>query len=280
MEKLSTILSRKKEEYTGLLNVIIILLILGGIFFVTAGGFSHNSKWHIDHIKISGTGTVQEDVLRSFVLEKLEKNYFFVYSRANSYLFPKREIEQMFRDMYPRFETVIAKRVDNNSIEVVITERKPYMLWCGETPAEKDCWFVDANGFVFDRAPNFSPGVYVEVYGRLIEKNKGEPLRASLMYDKFLVLNNFSKLLEKNVARVSSVSMTTEGSEVTLYTSSEFPFLANVVIRYRDDSSPDVLLKNLLAAIPVQFPGNVALKKQLLYIDMRFGNKVIFGFEK
>jgi hypothetical protein len=52
-----------------------------------------------------------------------------------------------------------------------------------------------------------------------------------------------------------------------------------VTIRFKDETSPEALIKKIKTAIPAQFPDNMALKKKLLYIDMRFGNKVIFGFE-
>lgn len=272
--------ARLREQSGAWFSRVFILLVLLFIFFIAGGGVSHNNKWQIDHIDVKGASAVSEDEVRALVMEKILGNYFLVYARNNSHLFPVGEIGQALLSTFPRIAEVSTERTDEHSITVNISERKPYALWCGKEPSSNDCWFIDEAGYIFDKAPVFSKGVYMEVYGKIIEKTPDDILRSSLPYDRFVTVNKFAKLLSENVAKIYRILLKSEGeSEFKILASSKYPFLADTTIRFKDESIPQTLLKNLLSAIPVQFPNNVSPKKKLQYIDMRFGNKVIFGFE-
>ncbi|MFZ2303658.1 MAG: FtsQ-type POTRA domain-containing protein [Minisyncoccia bacterium] len=298
MKRFSTIIDDVREQFGVWFGRALIVLVLLFIFFIAGGGVSHKSKWRILHVNVIGASAVPADEVRALVMDKILGNYFLVYARNNSYLFPIGEINQALLSTFPRIASVSVERVDEHTITINISERKPYALWCG-LPATayrsneadtrwqaggkqivKDCWFIDETGFIFDKAPEFSKGVYMEIYGKLVEKIPGEPLRASVPFDRFVTANAFAKLLNDKVGKPYLISLKPEGElEVTIFTSSKYPFLADTTIRIKDESTPETLLKNLLSAIPVQFPNNVIPIKKLQYIDMRFGNKVIFGFE-
>lgn len=285
MERLSSAISKFREHSGAWFRVMFIVSVLFALFFVAGGGVSHNKKWHIDRIDISGIDTTTIDTMRSLVRQKLEGSYFFVYSHANSYLFPKGDIEEMLLETFPRMEEVFVSRSDDHTISIVVGERERYALWCGEKfrpelSASPVCWFIDGNGFVFDHAPIFSRGVYIETYGELIEINKDEPLRGSLPYRRFVTANNFAKLLHEKIGKPFLMEIKPGGElEVYIQTSGKYPFLADVTVRFKDESNPEILISNLSKAIPVQFPDGATPQKKLHYIDMRFGNKVIFGFE-
>lgn len=280
MKRLSTIIDDVREQFGVWFSRFLIVLVLAFLFFIAGGGVSHKNKWEIIHVNVVGASAVSSDEIRAIALDKILGNYFLVYARNNSHLFPVGEINQALLSTFPRIASVSAGRTDEHTITIDISERKPYALWCGEKQISKNCWFIDETGFVFDKAPVFSKGVYMEVYGKLIEKNVGESLRGSVPFDRFAVANTFAKLLGEKVGKPYVISLMPEGElEVTLLTSPKYPFLTETIFRFKDESSPETLMKNLLSAIPVQFPNNVTPKKKLLYIDMRFGNKVIFGFE-
>ncbi|KKT59656.1 MAG: hypothetical protein UW54_C0022G0013 [Parcubacteria group bacterium GW2011_GWC1_44_26] len=258
MTRLTNIFLRLREQSQIWFSRFIILVLLGLIFFVAGGGVSHNKKWQIIQINVEGANAVSTDEVRAIALDKIIGNYFLVYARNNSHLFPVGEINQTLLHTFPRIASVSAVRDD-----------------------EHTCWFIDEGGFVFDKAPEFSKGVYIEVYGKLVEKKAGEPLRASLPYDRFAIANGFTKLLRENIGKPFRIYIKSEDEiEVTIHTSAKHPFLADVVMRFKDTSDPANLVNNLEKAILTQFPNNIAPKKKLQYIDMRFGNKVIFGFEQ
>lgn len=281
MNNMTNFFARFREQSGIWFSRALIILVLLFLFFVAGGGVSHKSKWQILEANVVGGSAVSAEEVRELAMNKILGNYFLVYARNNSHLFPVGEINQALLSAFPRISEVSVERTDEHSITINISERKPYALWCGEKQIPKDCWFIDEVGFIFDKAPVFSKGVYMEVYGKIIERKTGEVLRGSVPYDRFATANTFAELLSEEVGKPYLISLKPEGEvEVTLLTSVKYPFLAETSLRFKDESTPAVLLKNLLRALPVQFPNNVGLKKKLLYIDMRFGNKVIFGFEQ
>ncbi len=296
MTRLANIFASLREIKNVWFSRILIILLLSFLFFVTGGGISHNAKWRVTEIQISGAQVVSRDEVRSFVEEKLAGNYYFVYSRGNSYLFSRHDIEAGLIEKFVRLASATVNIVDSNTIEVVLTERKPLALWCGEVYSREtydlnDCWFIDKTGFIFDRAPIFSEGVYPEVYGELENINDGNLLGARLSPVRFNFVQTVEKeLTEKLGDPLRTIIKSEEEYIVTIHTSKNYPQLAGVELRFKDGTDADTLIKTLMSALPVQFPeGAVASKgltrhdsaesKKLLYIDLRFGNKVFFGFE-
>jgi len=286
MERFHTVANKIREQFGVWFSKTLILVVLSFLFFVAGGGLSQNAKWRIENIEVSEINVVSEDMVRSITRQKLTGNYFFVYSRGNSYLFPRTEIELALLEAFPRLESVHIKRINNNTIGIIAAERKPYALWCGtkfniDTDQLENCWFIDKAGFVFDLAPIFPRGIYIEFYSELVKKNSSEQLRSTLPADRFAFVDNFSGIVRDNMGKPFRISIIENGEfEIAIHTSASHPFLDGVTIRFKEASQPDYLLKNLLSAIHAKFPENMALKKKLLYIDLRFGNKVIFGFEE
>ena len=285
MERFTTIVERTRAQFGEWSLYVIAIIILLFIFFIAGGGISQNHRWEIETVRVNGANTVSEDAIREKVVEKLQGNYFFVYARKNSNLYPRKEIQEVLLDTFPRLASVETFRIDAHTITVNVSERKPHDIWCGnEFKNDKaildNCWFLDTTGFVFDRAPTFSSGVYQEVYGKLAQKDEQTPLRGMLPTDLFSYTDTLSQMLRSEVGEPLRVEIKEdEQFEITMRSSTAYPFLSGVTIRCKDENDLVTLVKNLRAAIAAQFPENVALRKKLLYIDMRFGNKIFFGFE-
>lgn len=256
------------------------------LFFVALGGVSQNNTWKIAEIKIAGTQVVDEDDLLALVKDKLEGNYFFVYARANSLIFPRREIEAELLKSFPRLKSVTARSSDAHAVTVEVAERKTSLLWCGEefnieAPALAECWLADEGGFIFDRAPVFSEGVYREIYSTLFYTNEGVPLRARVPPLRYAFARGVKQGIERELGDTSRIFIRPEGEYgIVIRASVLYPILAEAEIRFKDGQPAERLLHNLLAALPVQFPADSIPQKKLQYIDLRFGNKVFFGFEE
>lgn len=296
MEKLIRVIVKFSEKFTEQISRAVAVLVLLLIFFVAGGGVSQNDRWRIDTIEISGANTISNDSIRRLIKEELMGNYFFTYARENSYLYPRKTIQQKLLTEFPRISRVQVARINAHTISVNIIERKPYALWCGEAFISREhissCWFVDDSGFVFDSAPMFSSGVYMEVYGDIDEINEGEALRGQLPLSRFDPLNILSQYARTKIGEPSRIVLKSEGeSEIVIRSSAIYPFMTDVAIRLKDGYDPSVVMKNLQSAIQVQFPSStnliagksrssLSIEKKLLYIDMRFGNKIFFGFEE
>jgi len=285
MAKLASIIAGLREHGSAWFMRGIAVLILAFLFFVAIGGISQNDKWKITRVEVIGTQTVDSDTVEALVREKLKGNYYIAYARENSQIFPRHEIEEGLLNVFPRLASAHVERIDAHTISVKVSERKPYVLWCGEVFSSNirelaNCFFVDNTGFVFDRAPLFSEGVYLEVYGGLEGMQNESALRAHISPAQFALLYATTKALIQDIGEPVRIVLKPEGEiNITIEKSAPFPMLAGVELRLKDSTSAETITKNLLAALPVQFPADTIQKKKLLYIDMRFGNKIFFGFE-
>lgn len=269
-----------------ILYKILATVILVVLFAVALGGVSQHSKWQIDTIKVSGVQVVSEDAVRALAQTILEGNYYFLYARDNSFIFPRRGIEAQILETFPRIKSVSIRREGAHTIVIDVAERKPYMLWCGESfegemPALTECWFIDDQGFVFSHAPIFSEGVYREVYAPLIYRNEGTPLHAVVPPERFLFAYSLVDGIERGVGDIARIFIKPEGQYgVVVRSSTLYPELVDSELYFKDGQGAERLMYNILSALPVQFPPDTISEKKLLYIDLRFGNKVFFGFEE
>lgn len=285
MAKLASIIAGLREHGSHWFTRGIAVLVLAFLFFIAGGGVSQNDKWKIERIEISGVQTIDRDAIEKFTREKLKGNYYLAYARENSKIFPKREIEEGLLNVFPRLASAHTERIDPHTIAIKVSERKPYALWCGEgySPEMHElnaCYFIDNTGFVFDRAPIFSDGVYLEVYGALEGAGADSMLRAKVPAMQFALIHALAGALVREIGEPLRVALNPEGEVVvTMKKSASYPMLAGAEIRFKESTTAASLMKNLTAALPVQFPAGVTPKKKLLYIDMRFGNKIFFGSE-
>ncbi len=312
MSRFANIFARVNEQFSVWFMRTVVFSILILLFFVAGGGISQNDRWRISEITITGANVVASDDIRARVGEKLFGNYYFVYSRGNSYLFPRREMEATLIQAFARLSTATVHRVSDKTIAIEITERKPFALWCGEEYNKEmyelnDCWFIDDTGFVFDRAPTFSEGVYLEVYGGIDGLKNGDALRTAIIHERFVFAHTFQSVISKDIGTPLRIIMKPDGEYgVTIQTSQEYPVLTGVELQFKDKQNPDILVQKLIAALPVQFPEDALRpadlrdmipqeqsrlndlsdtipqnrKRKLQYIDLRFNKRVIFGFEK
>lgn len=280
---------RARENYHRWSRWGIAIIFLFALFFIAGGGVSQHERWKIEHVDIKGNKVVAQSQILESTKGLLEGNYFFVYSKMNSFLFPKNKIQAFLMDTYPELETVSADRVDSHTISINVTERKQYALWCGEaylfeSPYQRgelnDCYFMDRNGFLFSQAPAFSSGVYFEIYAPLEYKNEATPLGSHVKYDEFNSAKNIYEVFKKDLAEPLRVAIKPEGEvSVILNANDAYPMLSGVEIRTDMKTNATTTVANLQRALPVQFPNGVTSTKKLYYVDMRFGNKIFFGFD-
>lgn len=285
MAKFAAIISGLREHGSHWFWRTVAVLVLAVLFFVAGGGVSQSDRWKVERVDISGAQAVESSAIEAFAREELKGNYYFVYARENSYLFPGREIEQGLLEMFPRLASARAEPIAPHAIAIKVSERKPYALWCGTAHLEtwfpsEPCWFIDDTGFVFDRAPIFSDGVYVAYYSTLEGARDGDVLRAHIPASRFALMHDLMRALAREGNETLRIEAKPEGEmTLTMKKSTSYPVLAGVELRFKDAMNAEAITKNLLAALPVQFPDGTTPKKKLLYIDMRFGNKIFFGFE-
>ena len=170
-------------------------------------------------------------------------------------------------------------------LEVSLTERMALYTWCGDTinlviglpsgdstAREEKCYFVDEAGYIFDEAPYFSGDVYFKFYGLA-------NLGTYFSKENFKQLIYFKDtLLGIGLKPVSLYVLDNGDIKVFLSNLNKAPI--GPYIALKASSNFQKVAENLQTALTTE-PLQSDLKNQyssLLYIDLRFGNKVVYKF--
>ncbi len=261
----------KRKRHRTLKNKITVLFLL---FLTILVGFVFLARWqkvNIINIQISGNKIIDTKMIEQIAKDKLTGYYLWVIPKTNFLLYPKKEIEKELTDKFKRLKDITLNIKDLKTLEINLSEREALYTWCGAMPPEstgddkQKCFFVDKDGFIFDEAPYFSGEVYFKFYGD-IEKN-------------FTKLISFKETLEKMDLKPVALQVL-ENDDIKISLSMGGKRISYPEIIFKTDSNFQKLTENLQAALNTEpLQSNFKNKySSLLYIDLRFGNKVYYKF--
>jgi hypothetical protein len=195
---------------------------------------------------------------------------------------------------------------------VSLAERKAMYTWCGISPdvvvqgipgsttsGSDDCYFIDQDGYIFDKAPYFSGEVYFKFYGtpdapdvpRLDSSRRGtsgglstadsdfDPSGSFFSQQHFQQLISLRDILVGLGLKPVSLYVTNDG-DIQIFLSSGSASSSGPEILLKLDADYENVAENLEAALTTA-PLQSEFKNKyssLLYIDLRFGNKVYYKF--
>lgn len=261
----------KRRYQTGKLakrrrRLLIIKIVIFTLFLVTLVGgtafWSHSDKLTISKIEVEGTKFVSEEEIVSIAENLMTGKYLFGYAKDNALLAPRGKIKRDILDTYLSLEDVAIKMRSLDKISIVVSEYEPVAKWCD---LDGDCYFVNNKGEIFLEEP------VVNSY-RLISLNnvvEGDPLGQLYISEKFVTdILKFNEYLSDIEVNITSVS--TEDEETFKL---DTPYGLYFLIDKSDDV--DIIFENLLTALDQEAIHKAQLKN-IEYIDLRFGNKVIY----
>ena len=265
-----------------LLSIFVISLI-GGLAY-----FSAHPRVTIQTIEVIGTEIINAPEVEKEVRDMLTGRYFYLFSRANTFLYPRESMYVHLLDAFPRIESLAVDRTGMNTVRITIVERIGSHLYCGITPQneiDEVCYFINDDGYIFDHAPYFSGDLYFKFYGPLtddgVTPSDGSPLgRHMLLVDRFHELVRFMNGLESIGFNPVGLSMGTDGNNtITLFSDTG---VGHPVVMFRNDNDLEEILENLSASMKKpEFRGEIQSKySTLLYVDLRFTNKVLYKFRE
>src|SRR3989344_7291272 len=148
----------------------ILALVLAFSFFVLLGFVSRNEQFQVTKVSVSGNALVAQNEILTLAHSALSGAYWGVFPKRNYLLLPKREIISMLETEIPAIDSAEITRTSFSSINISVRERTPFVLWCSENAEIKDaetpCYFVDREGLIFLKAPDFSSEVYLRFAGQ------------------------------------------------------------------------------------------------------------------
>src|SRR3989338_6274243 len=274
---------RRKMFLLRLLFLPVLLVVLVGL----SAFLAHRQEVLIQDIVIEGASAMTEADIRSAVEGPLSGTYLRLFPRANIFIYPKKVIEGSLLDEFPLLESAEVHFKNFHAISVVVAERQPSYLWCGEVllwddVEAKECFLANADGVIFTNAPSFSGGVYLEFYGPVVgvSVREGNIHAAPLGFyflpvDDFHFLTAFNDNLKGLGATPRKVSVMGDG---------DYSFiLANcVAVLINQKQGLDALLGNLEVALETDQLAKedlVGESSRLEYAYIRFKNKVLYKFK-
>ncbi|MFA6325132.1 MAG: hypothetical protein WCX46_02805 [Candidatus Paceibacterota bacterium] len=278
----------KKRKRKVLKNKIIFSLICFVIIFIGLIFLSRWDKINIENIEISGNEVIETEAIELIVKKNITGYYLWLFPKTNFLLYPQNKIEKELSEIFKRFDTIKVNDKSIKTLEISVSEREGKYLWCGDkvpyltsdTNSFK-CYFMDKDGYIFDEAPYFSGDVYFKFYGGDNNLNIENPSGSYFLKDYFKDIIVFKDNLEKlNFKPKSFFKSLDEGSEdegfISLFSDPAY----GAHISFKLDSNYEKITENFQAAISTE-PLQSELKNKfssLLYIDLRFGNKVYYKF--
>jgi len=239
----------------------------------------------IDKIVVTGTHIIYQDDIQKEVQANISGKYLYIFYKANSFIYPEGKIYNNLISKFPRIEKLSISREGQKTLHIDITERTGEYLYCGASiPLEKaqvgeNCYFLNNDGFVFDKAPYFSGNIYFKYYMAL-DSDITDPLAKQMMS-----VDNFHKLARfiDGITYLGFKPIYIVGEKddtYSLYLEYEINgTMPKIIFNKNDDFG--VLLDNLTLAIgKKEFADEIHSKyNTLLYIDLKFKNKVLYKFQ-
>jgi hypothetical protein len=264
------------------LSIFFSLLFIS--FILALAFFSGNKNIVINKILITGTHVINQEKIEAEILKDISGKYLYLFSRNNSFIYPYKKIYNNLILNFPRIESLSIYREGVSTLHVDISERIGSYLYCGaKIPENKEeigenCYFINNDGFIFDSAPYFSGNVYFKYYINLGDNIN--PLGKQMIeVDKFHKLTEFIEGIVSLGLKPVYITIDQDNTN-HLYLNHGIDDTVPEII-FKNDDNFEVLEENLSLAIKKkEFAEEINSKyNTLLYIDLRFENKVLYKFQ-
>ncbi len=274
----------KRRQRAARLRILLLFTLLFVCIIIGLSVLSGYRKIRIDTVVVTGTRIINADDVKEKVEADLAGNYLHLFSRSNSLIYPRRHIYADILKTFTRTETLNISLENVRTLHIDISERAGSYLWCGATLPEvksdvgENCYFVNNDGYIFDKAPYFSGNVYFKFYIPL--DTAGTPLgKQMLTPDEFHSLMRFSDIISSAGLKPIYSIFNSDGTR-ELYLEHAEPDSAPKIV-WKADSDLEKIGGDLVIAMSKpEFKEEILSKyAKLLYIDLRFNNKVLYKFQ-
>ncbi len=267
-------------------NLGVLILFLTS-FIVFALGLSlllRIKGLQLNEVKITGNKIINKEEIEELVNGELDGNYLFLFPKRNSLIYPRVQIYNKLILSFPRIENLFIYTEKLKTLKLEIEERAGHCLYCGaEVPETKEevgenCYFVDQEGYIFDKAPYFSGDIYFKYYKKLENEDLDPSGLTLLPKEEFKKLNNFVKRIRE--LKFNPVYLSIDSNNTGHLYLEEGKNHTSPKIIFKCEEDLDKILENFdLAMKKIEFKEDITKKyDSLLYIDTRFKDKVLYKF--
>lgn len=269
---------RRRRTRIFILFSILLIIMVGASAY-----FSGNPKVTINNIKVSGTRIINVSDVEWSVKDMISGKYLYLFSRANVLIYPKGQIYKKLLVDFPRIDEISISQEGWNTLSIDIVERSGSYLYCGAKIPEaqvdigENCYFVNNDGYIFDKAPYFSGNVYFKYYLSLVGDGDNPLGQQMLSPEKFHSVARFIDGVAELGFKPTHLVMSSD--ENILYLD-HGDLDTSPQILFNDENNLEDILNNLsLSMAKPEFATDINSKyTTLLYIDLRFDSKVLYKF--
>ena len=275
----------KRNRKVGRIRLVVLLIILLLSIIGALSYFSSHRSVIINKIVITGNSIIDSKELEQNVDEKISGRYIGLFARANFLIYPKHKIYNDLISNFPRIESLSVGLEGLHTIHLNIKERAGSFLYCGlvlpliKEDVGENCYFVNNDGYIFDKAPYFSGDIYFKYYAD-IKMTKGGVLgsqvyEAARFHELARFIDGVASLGFKPIYLVNE-----SDDSYSLYLKAKGDGLNPKVI-FKEDNDLNTILDNFKTAMgEKEFANEINSKYDTLsYIDLRFKNKVLYKFQ-
>ncbi len=281
------------RSYKIVILIMLVLLFVGAMAY----GLYYLAKlpyWQITHISVSGTRSLQESKVRSAVEEYMNGSFLYIIPKTNYFFVRASSVGGVLLSKFPRILTVSVQKKFPSSLDISLTERDIWALYCNDSLYAKEksagirpavasstllvvpelkqkpvhsCFYIDETGDVVDSALEYQGSLLTIFFERRSENPKlGERVLSDA---DILFFRSSREEYKKNIgAEIVSFEKTDALlDDYILFTQEGWYVL---VPRSADISLSVKGIKTLLDAVIKGDRGRLA------YIDARFGNKMFY----
>ncbi len=221
------------------------------------------SKFRVQKILIEGNIVLKEEEIKLTVLNSINGKYFYIFPKDNILIIPKKKIEENLLSGFSRLKRVSLSIDMPDILFLKIKERKPSSLFC----QEENCAFLDENGFIFEKSPFFSKGVFIkfEDAENSVLVSDRKQLLPEIQYKNLI---EFAELASKENIKIYKIVLDKNGL-YKLYTSEIWYIILN------SENESETAFENLKTVLEEQIKDK---RDKLEYIDLRLENKIFYKF--
>lgn len=274
----------KKRKRKVLLNKLIFFSISFFIILIILSFVSRLARLNINEIEVTGNKIIETEQIKTEVSDVISKKYLWFFPKTNVFFYPKENLNNVLSEKFKRLKDINFSIENNRTLAISLDERKAMYTWCGVAIVETNdikekCYFLDKEGYIFDEAPYFSGNVYFRFYGNL-NGNIDEPLGLYFSKENFSKFVSFKETLESMNLKPVALSTANDGlAKIYLSRGSSLSNSPEIIFKINTDLGKTIEnLQTVFSTEPLQtdFKNKYS---SLLYIDLRFGNKVYYKFK-
>ncbi|MBI3627869.1 MAG: FtsQ-type POTRA domain-containing protein [Candidatus Sungbacteria bacterium] len=277
---------RRRRSRRGLLNKRRLWAILALASFCAAylGLYAvlHLRSFRITEIHIQGTESLDPASIHTYLDTALAGDRWHFLPRSNILFFSVNAAENSLKKEFPEIASVIVSKTLPHTVAVQLVERQIWAVYCylshtdtaTDTPiasenqndALPDCYYLDHDGVAFSHAPSVLGSLIVRIDSDAPVRELGAVVLDVGAIDAFgSYQKNFSTIADIEVIEFRLNQNAPK--DVWLRASDGF----DVIVTKDDDAAR--VAGVVKTVINQKIKGD---RKNLLYIDARFGNKVFY----